>query len=156
MFLSRIKAPGTWHPSSAQLRVDQYLYSPVCAFMTWVQLLARGWTVWWLNYLLSALDFLVQSRLALGPTHPPAHWEQVFFPGCKVARVGPSWPVLWWDFVVRVIMVSIATIPPTELSWIQILLGKKDFSRPGSFWGPPSFLYSGFRVSFQGLKPPGR
>jgi hypothetical protein len=29
-------------------------------------------------------------------------------------------------------------------------------SRPGWLWGPPSLLYNGYRVSFPGVKRPGR
>ena len=41
-----------------------------------------------------ALDFLNECRLALGPTKPPVHWVQDFFPGGKVARRVTSWPAL--------------------------------------------------------------
>ena len=29
-------------------------------------------------------------------------------------------------------------------------------TRPDRYWGPPSLLYNGYRVSFQGVKRPGR
>ena len=38
--------------------------------------------------------------------------------------------------------------PGIELRWRQ------DFRHP--FWGPPSLLYNGYRVSFRGVKRPGR
>ena len=53
-------------------------------------------------------------------------------------------------------VVGIATRYGLEGPGVESRLGQILCTRPDRPWGPPSLLYNGYRVSFPGVKRPGR
>ena len=52
--------------------------------------------------------------------------------------------------------VGLATRYGLDSPWIEFRWGEIFRTRPDQPWGPPSLLYNGCRVSFPGVKRPGR
>jgi hypothetical protein len=59
-------------------------------------------------------------------------------------------------FICRDSSVGIATCYGLDGSGIESRWGKIFHARPYRPWGPPSLLYDGYRVTFPGVKRPGR
>ena len=75
-----------------------------------------------------ALDFLYQSKVALGPPQPAVEWVQVYFPGGNAARAGSSYPGLEIHFWSLGSLVGVASVPPAGWYGVRALLGRKNFS----------------------------